>query len=471
MKTLSACKNSCVILLLFAATAISLQAQTYTRLHSFDIADGYAPDAGLVQAADGNLYGTTYQGGANGFGTTFMITPRGTLTTLHTFCSMNLCTDGAYPLGGLVQATDGNLYGTTTAGGQSYGTVFRITLTGTLTTLHKFAGLPTEGSSPSASLVQATDGSFYGTTSGGGTYGYGTVFKITRSGVLTTLHNFCSENLCSDGQNPYASLVQFTNGNLYGTTYSGGANGFGTIFMITTKGRLTTLHSFTDEDGANPYAGLVQATDGNFYGTTYGGGAESDGTVFKITPDGILTTLHSFVGGPTDAANPYAGLIEATDGNFYGTTDGGGTETYGTVFEITSSGAVTILHSFCSQRGCADGQGSEAALVQDTNGTFYGATPEGGAMGYGTVFSLSDGLGEFVETLPTSGKVASTVGILGTQLTGATNVTFNGTAAVFKVISNSLITATVPAGATTGKIQVATPGGTLTSNIPFRVMH
>jgi uncharacterized repeat protein (TIGR03803 family) len=232
------------------------------------------------------------------------------------------------------------------------------------------------------------------------------------------LYTFCSKSGCKDGGSPRAGLVQATDGNLYGTTVGGNVyNGDGTVFKITASGKLTTLHSFDGTDGASPYAGLVQATDGNLYGTTDFGGANcvSDGgcgTVFKITPKGKLTTLHSFDG--TDGADPYAGLVQYTDGNLYGTT----------------------------------------------------AT--GGSYGRGTVFSLSVGLGPFVETQPTSGKVGTAVKILGTDLTGASRVTFNGTAARFKVISKSEIETNVPSGATTGTVEVKTKN-TLKSNVVFRV--
>ena len=440
----------------------SAQAQTFTTLHSFVGPDGESPYAGLVQATNGNLYGTTYHGGANGDGTVFKMTTRGTLPTLHSFDY----TDGASLWAGLAQATNGNLYGTTYLGGAyGYGTVFKITPSGTLTTLHSFEG--TDGSSPLAGLVQATDGNLYGTTQVGGTSNAGTVFKITPSGTLTTLHSFEG----ADGAHPYAGLVQASNGNLYGTTYEGGAYGYGTIFKITPSGTLTTLHSFEGTDGAYPFAGLIQATNGNLYGTTSYAGANGYGTVFKISPSSTLTTtLHSFEG--TDGAYPYAGLVQATDGNFYGTTfqGGGNGSDGGTIFKITPSGMLTTLYSFCSQSGCTDGAYPYyARLVQDTNGTFYGTTDSGGANGLGTVFSLSVGLGPFVETQTTSGKVGAAVEILGTNLTGATSVTFNGTAAVFKVVASSEITTTVPTGATTGKVEVTTPEKTLKSNVVFRV--
>jgi uncharacterized repeat protein (TIGR03803 family) len=241
-------------------------------------------------------------------------------------------------------------------------------------------------------------------------------------------------------------------------------------------------------------AGLVQATSGDFYGTTNYGGANGDGTVFKITPSGTLTTLYSFCSqsGCTDGWGPVGGLIQATNGDLYGTTEYGGannnpncsavsgTTGCGTVFKITPSGTLTTIYSFCSQSGCTDGYAAYAGLVQATNGDFYGTTEFGGTsstctdaylFGCGTVFSLSEGLGPFVKTQTTSGKVGAHVKILGTDLTGATSVSFNGTAAVFTVVSPSLITTTVPAGATTGKVEVATPGGgLLSSNVPYRVL-
>jgi uncharacterized repeat protein (TIGR03803 family) len=320
----------------------------------------------------------------------------------------------------------------------------------------------------------------------GGTNGHGTLFKITPSGTLTTLYNFCSQSGCADGQFPGA-LVQGTDGNLYGTTGAGGAaacsGGCGTIFKITTTGTLTTLHSFDLTDGVDPDGGLIQGTDGNFYGTTYAGGANNNsncrvgtcGAVFKITPAGTLATLHSF--DYTDGANPIAGLIQATDGNFYGTTGGGGNCTNfgggcGTVFKSTATGTLTTLHSFDK----TDGAFPTGRLVQDTNGTFYGTTFQGGNIVYhycggscGTIFSLSVGLGPFVETQPASGAVGAAVNILGTSLTGATSVTFNGTAAKFTVVSSSEITTAVPAGATTGEVKVVTPSGTLSSNVSFKV--
>jgi len=450
------------LLALFAATAIALPAQTFTTLFSFNGYDGFQPAAALVQATNGNLYGTTVVGGASGDGTVFRITPSGAPRKVLSFDK----TDGQYIFVGVVQGTNGDFYGTTYLGGASSdGTVYKMTPSGELTTLHSFGG--TDGDGPYAPLVQATNGNFYGTTDDGGANGSGTVFEITPGGTLTTLHSFDG----TDGYMPEV-LIQATNGNLYGTTLGGGASGHGTVFEITPDGMLTTLYSFCSQAGCpdgNGPGGLVQATDGNLYGTTGGGGANSDGTVFKITAAGTLTTLRSFDG--TDGQGPPGGLVQAANGDFYGTTGfGGANGNYGTIFEITPGGTLTTLYSFCSQSGCADGSNPAAGLVQDTNGMFYGTTQGGGAYGFGAVFSLSVGLGPFVETQTTSGKVGAAIKILGTDLTGATSVSFNGTAAVFDVVASSLIAAKVPAGATSGKVEVVTPNGTLSSNLAFRVL-
>ena len=350
------------------------------------------------------------------------------------------------------------------------------------TTTFKFVSFnATDGGNPYLeSLVQGIDGNLYGTTVFYGAHGtsYGTVFKISPTGTLTSLYTFCSKTGCTDGYQAFAGLFLATNGNLYGTTSTGGAHGSGTVFKITPAGTLSTLYSFCSQtgctDGTQPYAGLIQASDGNFYGTTLGGGTNHNGTVFKITPTGTLTTLHRFV--HTDGFAPSAGLVQATDGNFYGTTSEGGANGHGTVFKITPGGTNTLatLHNFSGPDGSGV-NGVIGGLVQDTNGNFYGTTAYGGASnvctgGCGTVFSLSVGLGSFVKTLPSSGKVAATVYILGTNLTSASNVSFNGSAATFTVVSASEIKTTVPSGATTGFVTVTTSGGTLKSNKVFRVL-
>jgi uncharacterized repeat protein (TIGR03803 family) len=471
---------SVMLAALWLCGSASLRAQTFTTLHSFDGTNGNKSFSGLVQATNGSLYGATYYGGAKDSGEVFEIIPGGTLTTFYSFCSKSRCADGEYTYATPVQGTDGNFYGTTYLGGsKELGTVFKVAPGGTLTTLHSFDGAT--GSQPLAGLVQGTDGNFYGTTYIGGSQNYGEIFKVTPSGTLSVLHSFCSVAACKDGQNPFAGLVQGIDGNLYGTTLAGGSHGGGTVFKITPSGTLTTLHSFCPQsgclDGQFPQTGLVQANNGTLYGTTIAGGAYGAGTIFEITPSGKLTTLYSVCSqtGCPDGNYLYSALIQATDGNLYGVMEIGGANNGGTVFRMTLSGTLTTLYSFCSQPACADGQYPAAGLVQDTNGNLYGTTADGGAnacsgLTCGTVFSLSIGLPPFVETQPTAGKVGTTVKILGTNLTGATSVNFNGKAGTFTVASSSEITATVPAGATTGDLQVVTPSGTLSSNVSFRVL-
>jgi len=368
----------------------SLRAQTFTTLLSFDGSDGANSAAGLIRATDGNFYGTTSGGGAHSNGTIFRITPAGGLTTLYSFCSQSGCSDGYDPLGALIQAANGNLYGTTESG-----SVFRITLNGSFTTLGG-----TGGQYPSAGLMQGTNGNFYGTTARGGPNtctlrpGYkvscGTIFKITPSGTVTTLASLDQ----ASGFDPLSPLIQAADGNFYGTTSRGGANypGFGTVFQVTPTGTLTVLHSFDGTDGELCLAGLVQGTDGNFYGTTSFGGANPNfgGTVFKITPTGTLTTLHSF--GSGDGTGASAALIQGTDGNFYGTTSGYGVSNTGTVFKITPSGALTTLFTFDG----TDGELPYSTLVDGSNGDLYGTTEFGAnsacSEGCGTIFSLSVGL-------------------------------------------------------------------------------
>ncbi len=348
-----------------------------TALHSFTGSDGAFPDGGLVQATDGNFYGTTTRGGVSNFGTVFKVTPGETLATIHSFAGSG---DGDYPMGTLVQGSDGNLYGTTQGGTTSAGTVFKITLGGTLTPLHTFAG--SDGAAPMAGLVQGSDGNFYGTASQGGTSNKGTVFKITPAGVLTSLRSFTGSN----GASPFAGLVQGSDGNFYGTTFFGGTNDLGTIFQVTPSGTLTLLQSFAAGSGGHyPRTGLVQGSDGNFWGTTVDGGAGNLGTVFKISSAGALTTVASLSAG-TDGFFPWANLVKGSDGDFYGTTQEGGPYNGGTVFKISSAGALTTLRPFT---GATDGGRPSAGLVQGTDGDFYGTTTAGGSNGLGTVFKIT----------------------------------------------------------------------------------
>ncbi len=473
------------VFLFFAATIASAQTVTVTTLLTFDGTDGSPAISGLVQGTDGNFYGTAERGGSNSVGTVFKITPQGVLTTLYNFCSLPGCSDGDYPEAPMTLATDGNFYGTTYYGGTStlpYGTVFKLTPQGTLTTLYNFCSQPlcTDGSFPSAGLTQGADGNFYGTTYEGGANNFGTLFKITAKGQLITLYSFCSQPGCADGEYPsYAGLVFGTDGNFYGIANLGGANGdYGTVFKVTPAGKLTTLYSFCSQsnctDGIYP-EGILQATNGNFYGTATAGGTcpystQGCGTVFEITSAGKFTTLYTFCpqNNCLDGAYP-VGLVQASDGNLYGTTGQGGISTNGTgnggsLFRISVDGEFTSLHGFCSDSSCSDGT-EPRGLVESTEGIFGGATESAA----GTIFTLDVGLRPFVQTVPTSRKVGGTVIILGNNLAGTTSVTFNGTAATFRVTSSTEIMTAVPAGATSGKVKVVTPRGTLVSNLAFRV--
>lgn len=305
------------------------------------------------------------------------------------------------------------------------------------------------------------DGNFYGTTGGSGS-GFGTVFKVTYNRIFSVLHTFSG----TDGSYSEAPLVVGNNGNLYGTTYVGGSSDNGTVFMITTNGTFTNLHDFNGvDDGGSPWGAMVQAPDGNLYGTTYGGGAGGGGTVFMISPGGhTFRTLHYFTGG-SDGGSPHGPLVVGTDGNLYGTTAFGGASNSGVIFEITPQGVLTVLHSFDTP---VEG-GRYPTLMQHTSGVFYGTTYADGTSASGTVFSLSKGLGPFVTTVPSGRGIGEKVLILGQRLTGATLVTFNGVSAAFTVNSDTEITATVPASATKGFVQVTTPSGTLSTKVIFLV--
>ena len=474
-------KMICGVLLLCAATTIAAQAQTFTTLVEFNNTNGSNPVGALAQGTDGNLYGTTFGGGTYGGGTVFRLTPAGTLTTLYNFCAQTGCADGSNPSAGMVLATDGNLYGTTSGGGANgSGTVFSITEQGTLTTLYSLQQNP-DGASPAAALIQGADGNLYGTANNGGLQAYvwnrpcwndwppgcGTVFQITPAGNLTLVHSFRDNG--TDGKYPAdgmwpLGLVQF--GDLFvGITSQGGTTNVGTIFEVAAMGNFKTLHDFDGYDGAYPVGALALAP-GGFYGTTLGlWNWYWNGTVFKFGLDGTLTTLYDFCCAAYEGANPKAGLVLATDNNLYGTTSGGGTGNNGTVFQITLQGTLTYLHNFAG----GDGSSPAAELFQATDGNLYGTTSGGGTSNNGTVFSLSVGLLPFVKTSPTSGGVGMAVTILGNNLTGSTGVKFNGTPATFTVVSSTEIQATVPSGATSGKVKVLTPGGILTSNTKFLV--
>jgi|HubBroStandDraft_5_1064220.scaffolds.fasta_scaffold00129_14 uncharacterized repeat protein (TIGR03803 family) len=505
MSDLSWWRKACAVFMACAATPIGAHAQTFTNLVNFGGNNGYGPySMSLVQGVDGNYYGTTAFGGAYDNGTVFRITQEGVVTVLYSFCREGGCTDGNDVVAGLVLATDGKFYGTTYSGGTLGGGVtFKVTSSGGFADLYNFCrghSCTDMPENPEAPLIQGPDGNLYGTSISGGHFacgsstGCGTLFGITPQGKLTGVYPFCAKSGCADGDVPLAGVVQGTDGAFYGTT-SGAASGYGTIFRITPGGSLTTLYSFCSQpncsDGADPFASLIQGLDGNFYGTTSQGGNADPmcgvggcGTAFKVTPTGILTTLYAFCSqyACADGYSPQAGLIQGTDGNFYGTTFLGGSDLIdctaqgsgcGTVFQLAPEGALSTLHSFSD----TDGAYIHGGLLQATNGIIYGTTSLGGdlgcqyqSLGCGTTFSINMGLDPFVSFVRNPAMLGQSFGILGQSFEGTTGVALNGTTAAFTVNSDTFIEATVPAGATTGYVTVATPSGTLTSNVPFRVI-
>ncbi len=383
--TLKLAKAICVCLFC-AAMMVSSPAQTLTPLHSFNGSDGMNPyRAALVQGIDGNFYGTTEMGGTDNYGVVFRMTPDGTVTVLHQFVG----SDGTWPSSGLIQDAAGNLYGTTRGGGPgpNPGVVYKITPQGSFSILTA-AG----GAALYAPLLLASDGNLYGVSTNGGAPGYGTAFKVGTDGSnLQILHTFCTIANCPDGENPLGGLAEGPDHSVYGTTEYGGANGdYGVVFQLTPAGVYTVLHSFSGStDGNTPRGRLLLASDGYLYGTTASGGSGGAGTIFKIRPDGSnFTVVYTFCPNHncTVGGTPESGLIEASDGNFYGTNLYG----HGFLYKLTPSGTVTALYTFCPSGGnCSDGSYPYGELLQANDGNFYGANRYGGTDGDGTVFRFS----------------------------------------------------------------------------------
>jgi uncharacterized repeat protein (TIGR03803 family) len=389
-----------VLFVLGAGTIPPAEAQTFTVLQTFAGSNGEGPYAGLVRDAAGNLYGATSEGGSFGDGVVFKLNPAGKETVLYSFTGV----DGKSP-NGVIRDARGNLYGTTYTGGSGQcksdfgigcGTVFRLDAKGNETVLHSFKGGP-DGALPFAGVILDAKGNLYGTTANGGDVsscngsGCGVVFKLDPRGKETVLYRFTGGT--TDVCNPAGGLLRHS-GNLYGTTYSCGASGCGTLFKVDTSGTEILLHSFAGGtiDGAEPYAGLVQDADGVFYGTTVAGGAFGDGTVFKVSETGKETVLHNFAGGATDGEYPYAGVILDANGNLFGNTFQGGRSNWGTVFELNMkkgptgrSAHITLLHSFTGSEG---GGGPYGGVIRNA-GNFYGTTSGGGRRGYGTVWQIT----------------------------------------------------------------------------------
>lgn len=537
-------------LIFYAVIAISLlsaipaQGQTYTVIADIPSTPGLENPAAqkIVQGRNGDLYSAS--GGA-----VYSLTLSGTDTLVASIFREN---NGA----GVTLGTDGNFYSTSALGGTGTcgfygcGYVWKVTPAGVLTTLYNFTGTP-DGCNPDTAPVQAPSGIFYGTTplncNGGSNDGI--IYSITASGTYKVLHTFSG----ADGATPVAPLTVGPDGNLYGGTQGGGTNSFGVLFRITPAGTYTVLHNFAGtagSDGQDVESGMIVGSDGNLYGVTYRGGTGTIGVIFKLSTSGTYTIVAQV---PQPGTPPITSLVQGTDGNFYGIFAGGGTGG-GAIYSVTTSGTITGLHNFCQQSGCTDGADALTPLVQDTDGKFYSVTQNGGpsgcnsGIGCGVFYSFDVGLGAFINLVttsggesakvqiegqglssssvvkfggtqatsvtasgttfltatvpagaltgpvtvttgattltspqtfkvkpgvksfsPTSGPVGTAVTITGTELTQATRVTFNGTSATFTVNSDSQITATVPTGATTGKIAVTTKGGSASSTTSFTV--
>jgi uncharacterized repeat protein (TIGR03803 family) len=461
-----------MLVLAIAASTTGAHAQaTPTVLYNFGSHTGDPIDPELAywtQGRDGNLYTTAPTGGANGDGAAFYYSfSTGLVTLVHSFMGA----DGSAPFSGLTLGTDGNFYGTTSAGGANgAGTVFQISgATLAFKTLYSFTN-GSDGGTPYAPPVEGPNGLFYGTTAtGGGAAGCGTVYSISTSGAPpTTLHQFAGSS-GSDGCTPIAPLALGNDGYFYGTTNVGGTSFYqaGTVFKIGPSGQLTVLYNFDNTHGYEPN-GLILGGDGKFYGTTAAGGTTGYGVVFGITSAGALQVGYNFKGGKSDGAQPYTALVQATNGELYGVTTGGGENGDGTIF---GGGRPTppfaVVYSFVQN---TTGDIPEAPFIQRTDGLLYGDTFRGGSNGEGTFFSLDLGLDPFVSLVSTSGQVGQTIGVLGQGFTAQTSVSFNGTAAsAVHVPSATFLAATVPAGATTGFVTVTTSSITLTSNKQFRV--
>ena len=420
------------LLALTLSAASVAHAQTYTDLFNFDGTHGSDPSYPqlLAQGRDGNLYGTAPIAN-HADGVVFRFTPGGVPRVLHTFDGA----DGERPYSGLTLGADGNFYGTTFMGGSNgLGTVFRIAPNGILTTIHSFTSADGQTEEPP---IWSASGDLYGIVGS-------TAYKISRSGAFSTF-----TSLSGGSSSP---LLQATNGDFYGTGGEG-TSGHGSAFRMTADGRVTVFFNFDAHVPASN-AALIQASDGNFYGTTYIGGDRNQGVIFRLTPKGEATILHNFPDPnyPHDGSEPSAGLVQASDGNLYGVAKTGGTVGYGVIFEITLAGDYSILYNFDE----ATGGNPTSTPMQHTNGVIYGLTAGGGTNGLGVTYSFNLGLPPFVRLLPTLGKIGTTVEILGQGFTGTTGVSFNGVAAAFNVESDTYLTATVPAGASTGPVAVTT---------------
>lgn len=344
--------------------------------------------------------------------------------------------------------------------------LFKITPAGDYNVLYDFSNPPNAGGIWAAP-IEGTDGNLYGTDNTSGT-SVG-VYKYTLSGTFTTIYQ-ANYPLARNGVSVYSPPLQAADGNLYVTLFYGGTKSCGAILKLSTSGTLLHAYNFNcGYLGALPVGPLMEATDGNFYGTTNQGGSKSTyglGTIFKMSQAGVVTVLYRFAGGTADGKYPWGPLVQGTDGYLYGVTQGGGAFLNGTIFRISNSGQYTLLYSFPQVYTGTYAEG----LVQHTDGLFYGVTQYGGSDVYGTIYSLDMGLGSFITFVHPTGKVGQTAEILGQGFTGTKSVTFNGVPAIsFSVVSDTYLTAVIPSGVTAGPVVVTTSAGVLTSNVNFRI--
>jgi uncharacterized repeat protein (TIGR03803 family) len=363
-----------------AVYKLEISTQQETQLYAFPGGgDGVVPYAGLTADGDGNLYGTTEEGGAANTGTVYKVDPAGQETVLYSFTGG---ADGGYPYGGVILDSDGNLYGTTYLGGTAgFGVVYKVDALGRETVLHNFVGDSVDGSSPMAGVIRDSKGNLYGTTTHGGA-GYGVIYKLDANGNFTMLYSFNGLN----GNEPYSGVIADTEGNLYGTTYYGGwPDDNGVVYKLDASHNLTVLYSFSGgADGGEPYAGVIRDVAGNLYGTASLGGTNYNGVVYRLNPSGQQSVLYSFTGG-ADGGYPYASVVEDPLGNLYGTTYDGGAAGYGVVYQVNASGE-KVLYSFT---GGADGGYPYAGVIRDSSGNLLGTTGFGGKENTGTVFTVN----------------------------------------------------------------------------------
>jgi uncharacterized repeat protein (TIGR03803 family) len=364
--------------MLGALSIAPVHAQTEVVLHSFSERTGENPYAGVIRDAAGNLYGTSEYGGPSRRGVVYKLSRTGHYKVLHGFTSG---ADGDRPIGGVTRDSAGNLYGTTyTGGAANAGAVYKVNMAGHETVLYSFTG-GSDGANPIAGVIRDSAGNLYGTTALGGAAFNGVVFKLDMAGQETVLYSFTGE---ADGGQPYAGVIQDATGNLYGTTYQGGLGNHGVVYKLDVTGQETVLYSFTGEpDGDQPHGGVALDPAGNLYGTTFLGGTSDQGAVYKLDATGRESILYSFTGG-SDGGNPADGVVRTPNGDLYATASGY-TSGHGVVFELNSAGDYTILYSFT---GANDGGNPLAGVIRDSKGDLYGTTSGGGKHNRGTIFEI-----------------------------------------------------------------------------------